>query len=78
MFPFGAQNHGEQTAVFLLLNTGLQAVLIFVCELMNLPTAGSQQAGKCLVIALPKRLTDPLWCLEAARHAVEQSGLEAE
>lgn len=78
MFPFGAQNHGEQTAVLLLLNTGLQAMLIFVYELMNLPTAGSQQAGKCLVIALPKRLTQPVRCLEAARRAVEQSGLEAE
>lgn len=33
---------------------GLQTVLIFIRVLMNLPTAGSQQAGKCLTIALPK------------------------
>lgn len=34
-------------------------MLIIVCELMNLPTAGSQRAGKYLVIALPERITEP-------------------
>lgn len=30
-----------------------------LCEVMNLPTAGSQQARKCFVIALLKRITKP-------------------
>lgn len=41
-------------------------MLIFVCEVMNLPTAGSQQAGKCLMIALLKKITEPCSVLEGS------------
>lgn len=46
-----------------------------LCEVMNLPTAGSQQARKCFVIALLKRITEPSSVLSSSLLCgAEQAG----
>lgn len=56
--PFWSPRHGEQAAVFFAVKYWL-ASSAHLCEVMNLPTAGSQRARKCFVIALLKRISEP-------------------